>query len=88
MSPNEGTPDTGGFKRTGPQRKVDPGIVAAAIVAVALLLFIVQNSQEARVKWLFWDGHAPLWVVIVITALLAAISTQLALYIWRRRRNE
>jgi len=88
MSPNEGVPDNAGFKRTGPQTKVDPRVVAAAIGIVALLLFIVQNSQHVKVKWLFFDGTAPLWVVIVITALVAAISAELGTYVWRRRRSK
>ena len=87
MSPNdETTPATGFKKLEAPQRRVDAGLVAAAIGAVALLLFIVQNSQQTRVKWLFFDGDAPLWVVILIAALLAAISVQLVLFVLRRRR--
>jgi uncharacterized integral membrane protein len=63
-------------------------VVSAAVIAVGLIAFVVQNGTEAEVTWLFLDGRWPLWVVIVISAVAgAALSEVLGWLIRRRRRS-
>ncbi len=62
--------------------------IAAALVGVALVLFVLQNSQDARVKWLFIDTKAPLWLVIVVTAVFAILMERLVLWLWHRRSRD
>ncbi len=63
-------------------------VVGAAVVAIALAAFVVQNTDDTPVQWLFVDRSAPLWVVIVISAVAgAALSEVLGWMIRRRRRN-
>jgi uncharacterized integral membrane protein len=53
-------------KREGPS-----GLVIWAGIAFAILLiFILQNSDEAHVDFLFLDGDFPLWGVILVGAIL------------------
>jgi uncharacterized integral membrane protein len=47
------------------------GTTIVAIVAVVLLLvFVLQNADDAKVDLLFWDVTLSLWAVIVIGAAL------------------
>ncbi|MEM7141901.1 MAG: LapA family protein [Actinomycetota bacterium] len=59
----------------------------AAVVAIALIAFIVQNRDDAEVTWLFLDGTWPLWIVIVISAVAGAILSEVVGWLMRRRRR-
>jgi uncharacterized integral membrane protein len=65
-------PDRGGWKesRQGPSGKLIVSIVAIVI----LVLFVLQNTNEAQVNFLFFDGRYPLWMLIVIGAVLGFIA--------------
>ena len=47
-------------------------VVAAAVVLVALVIFIGQNSQQSSVNFLGAHGKAPTSVVLLIAALAGA----------------
>ena len=62
-------------------------LIAAVIFAAALVVFVVQNTGDTEVTWLFFDSTAPLWLVIVIAAVAGALLSEVAGWIVRRRRN-
>jgi uncharacterized integral membrane protein len=62
------------------------GLIAAGVLAALLIIFILQNTESVTFKFLFWTFSLPLWLVLVITALLAFVVGQLAL-MWRRHRR-
>jgi uncharacterized integral membrane protein len=68
-------------------RKGRGGIVIAAIVAVALIVFVSQNTDDTKVTWLFFDGTAPLWIVIIVAAVAGAVLAEILGVVWRRRRR-
>jgi uncharacterized integral membrane protein len=74
-----GTTSSGSDKGTG-------FLVFAGVLAAGLLAFIVQNTESVSFDWLFWSFEAPLWLVLLITAILAFVIGQLAL-MWRRHRR-
>ena len=79
---------TSGFQPLAtPARRIDFGVLGAIVAAAALLIFILQNTEELEVTWLFFDATAPLWVVMIVTAVLSIAVTQLVLLVWRRRRR-
>lgn len=63
------------------------GVAGAALMAVALTLFIVQNTNSTPVSWLWIDGSAPLWVVIFGAALAGAVLSEALGWIMRRARR-
>lgn len=63
------------------------GAIAAAIVAVAAVIFILQNSEEASVDFLFISATVPLSVVIVISMILGAVLGWVMGYMRRRKRR-
>ena len=60
--------------------------IGAALVALALVAFVVQNTDSTPVQWLFVDRSAPLWLIIVISAVAGAILSEVLGWIVRRRR--
>jgi uncharacterized integral membrane protein len=61
-------------------------LIGGGALAVALLAFIFQNTQTIAFNWLFWTFSAPLWIVLLITALAAFVIGQFAL-MWRRHKR-
>ena len=49
------------------------GIVIAAILAVFLLIFIAQNSEDVTIKFLTWEGDVPLAVAMLAGAVVAVL---------------
>ena len=62
------------------------GLIVAGVLLVAILIFILQNSEHAKVTWLFADGDAPVWVVILTSAVGGALVERIITYVVRRRR--
>ena len=60
--------------------------IGAALVAVALIAFVVQNTNSTPVQWFFIDRSAPLWLIIVVSAVAGAILSEIIGWIIRRRR--
>ena len=71
----------------GSQSKGNTGfLIGGGILLVLLLIFIFQNTADTHFKFLFWSFTLPLWLVLVITALVAFLIGQLAL-MWRRHKR-
>jgi uncharacterized integral membrane protein len=51
------------------------GVCAAALVAVALIVFVAQNTQRAHVSFLWLDRDAPVAVLVLIAAAAGAVIT-------------
>jgi uncharacterized integral membrane protein len=57
-------------RREGPSTK----LIVLGAVAVLLVVFVLQNTDEAQIDFLVWDGAFPLWIMIVIAAALGLIG--------------
>jgi uncharacterized integral membrane protein len=85
--PDEPRPDEG---REWTERREGPGGIAILliVVAVLLLVFVLQNTNEADVNFLFWDAAVPLWIVIAIAAGLGFAGGWLVAWLRARRRRD
>lgn len=54
----------------GPDRMVTPYRVVAAIIVILLIAFVVDNTNNVRVGFVFFHSEVALIWVLVITALL------------------
>jgi len=63
------------------------GVVFAAVVAAAFIVFVAQNNADTQVTWLFFDGTGPLWIVIIVAAVAGALLGELFGFMWRRRHR-
>ncbi|MBK9180698.1 MAG: DUF1049 domain-containing protein [Acidimicrobiales bacterium] len=81
--------DAGGVGTPGGDAKRGPsvGLVVGGLVALALVLFIAQNTNEVEVNFLFLDFTASAWVVIVIGVVLGVLADRAFGFWWRRRRE-
>jgi uncharacterized integral membrane protein len=64
--------------------------VVGAVAAAALVAFGFQNTQSVPVQFLWFDGEAPLWLAMAITAVGAVLLAKLvglAVRGSRRRRT-
>jgi uncharacterized integral membrane protein len=64
------------------------GLIAAAIVLVLLLIFILQNTQSVSVSYFGASGHLPLGVAMLLAAVAGVLIAVIAgsLRIWQLRR--
>jgi uncharacterized integral membrane protein len=62
-------------------------LVVLAVLVVAAIIFVVQNSEDSRVKWLFLDRTSPLWVIIVVSIVLGILIDRIGSFLLRRRRD-
>lgn len=51
------------------------GVVAAAVLLLLLVVFIVQNTQDVELSFLWWDGTPPLSVALLIAAVIGIALT-------------
>ncbi len=61
-------------------------LIGGGILLALLLFFIFQNTADTTFKFLFWSSTFPLWLGLVITAVVAFVIGQLAL-MWRRHKR-
>ncbi len=84
-------PDEQGTQASGDHEYQDRGsrvgLIITAIVAVAAVIFVLQNSDETPVEFLFFDTTVPLSVVIVVSMALGAVLGSFLGYTRRRRRR-
>jgi uncharacterized integral membrane protein len=79
MTDQQGTIATG--------RRVNARLVAFALAAVAIVLFVVQNTAPVPVRFLWVEGDFPLFLLLLITMALTLIVALGATWLMRRRRT-
>ena len=67
---------------------ISPGFVVGAVLAVALALFVGQNTKKTTVKWLVFETSQPLWLVLLVTAAVTMVVVELIGGARRRRKRK
>jgi uncharacterized integral membrane protein len=62
------------------------GVIASLAGGAALVIFMVQNTDDVTVKFLFWDFTWPVWLLILVAALIGAL-VWFGLGVLRRHRR-
>ncbi len=57
--------------------KLNAGVIGLVLAAAALLAFVVQNTEDATFNWLMIEITMPLWLALVIAAVLGAVIANL-----------
>jgi uncharacterized integral membrane protein len=70
---------------TPPQRgpRLGPGQIAGLVFLVLAMVFIFENTKSVQVRLIIPEVKAPLFVALLIAAVLGALATLLIQ--WRRR---
>jgi uncharacterized integral membrane protein len=71
---------------TDDRRALSGGAIASIGGVALLVVFALQNTEKVQVSFLFWDFSWPLWLVIVMSAVLGAL-VWLGLGVLRRHRR-
>jgi uncharacterized integral membrane protein len=79
-----GAPSDTGDGQRGPIRW---GLVLGAVIALALVLLVVQNSENAQIDWLFFDFETHLWIILLLSAVAGAAVWECTKFTVRRRRG-
>ncbi len=66
----EGDPSGGDQGWVEKREGLSSTMIGAIVALVILVIFVLQNTDEAKVDFLFWDATLSLWAVIVIGAAL------------------
>jgi uncharacterized integral membrane protein len=70
----------------GDKSRISAAMIIWIVVAILAIVFVFQNANDARVKFLFWDGTLSLWVVIVLTLIVGALLDRFVIWMLHRRR--
>ncbi|HEY3716019.1 MAG TPA: hypothetical protein VGL39_15945 [Jatrophihabitantaceae bacterium] len=81
---NPGEPPVPHEPDRGLRDKIKPRHVAAAIVVILLVIFMVENLRKVPIRFIGPQVHAPLILALLISAALGAL---LVLVIQRLRRR-
>lgn len=68
--------------------QLTPHLVGAVALAAALVAFVLQNTKDAPVNWLFFHVSAPLWIILLITVAAALAAGELVGVAIRRARRK
>ena len=68
------------------ESKVGLGAILSLVGGGLLLVFVLQNTKSIDVDFLFWTVTWPLWFLIVVSALLGAL-TWFGMGVMRRHRR-
>ena len=68
------------------RRKLGGGAIASLSGVAVLAIFMVQNTDDVTVKFLFWDFTWPVWLLTLVAALVGAV-VWLGLGVLRRHRR-
>jgi uncharacterized integral membrane protein len=67
--------------------RLKPATIGVVVMAIALVLFIVQNTDKTPVNWLLFEWEVPLWLLLVVTSAIAIVGGELAGFLLRHRRE-
>lgn len=69
-------------------RQVNVRMVLGVLAAVALIVFIAQNTHDAQVSFLGWDWDLPVFLLMLITIALTVVCAQIVGWYMARRKNK
>ena len=70
----------------GDSRKFGGGAIASLSGLTVLGIFMIQNTDDVTVDFLFWSFTWPVWLLTLVTALVGAL-VWLGLGVLRRHRR-
>ena len=67
-------------------RKLGGGAIASLGGLALLVIFMIQNTEEVTIDFLFWDFSLPVWLLTLVAALVGAL-VWFGLGVLRRHRR-
>ena len=84
MDGGGGNDGSGGWveRREGPSTR----LIVAGVLVLLLVVFLLQNAETTKIRFLFLDGTYPLWSLLVVGAALGFAAGWLVSAARGRRR--
>lgn len=54
-------------------RRLGAGSIASLTGVALLVIFMIQNTEDVELDFLFWSFTWPLWLLTIVSALLGAL---------------
>jgi len=64
-----------------------PTLIGLVVLVVGAVVFVIQNSDTAKVRFLFFTVTTRLWAGILVALVVGALFDRLLSMWWRRRRE-
>ena len=78
--------DTGRDRVPGGRRKTAQAITAALlIVGLLLAIFVLQNTTNTEIEFLFWSASVPLAGALILAAVLGGMFAALVVFVRQRQ---
>ena len=71
---------------TSDRRKLGGGAIASLSGLAVLVIFMIQNTEDVTVDFLFWGFTWPVWLLTLVAAVVGAL-VWLGLGVLRRHRR-
>jgi uncharacterized integral membrane protein len=81
-----GSAGTAGVDRAPTGARLSGGVIAMLAGSGLLLVFMVQNTEDVTLQFLFWGFTWPLWLLTLTSAVLGSIIW-IGLGVLRRHRR-
>jgi uncharacterized integral membrane protein len=81
-----GEPSGDGWTRTKGGLPVSGGAIASLGGLALLVIFMLQNREDVTIHFLVWDFSWPIWLLILVTAVVGALIW-FGLGVMRRHRR-
>ena len=62
-------------------------LVIGVLVAAGLLAFVVQNSDEVSLHWLFFSFQWPMWLMMLVVIAITLVLAKAVGFLFRRRQR-
>jgi len=69
-----GTWHTRGMMTPEPKTRLNPRLVLGVVLGVLVFIFVVENWRETKIRFFIPQVTAPLWVGLMVAALLGAVA--------------
>ena len=66
----DGTTDSAGRQQGA---RLGGGAIATLAGGGALVVFMLQNTEDVKVQFLFWEFTWPVWLLVLVCALFGAL---------------
>jgi uncharacterized integral membrane protein len=80
------TGDDGPATGTQQRARLGAGAIASLTGVGALVIFMIQNTDDVTVQFLVWDFTWPVWLLVLVAALIGAL-VWFGLGVLRRHRR-
>lgn len=82
--PPAGEPPVPQGPSKGLRNKIKPKHVAAAVVVVLFVIFMIENLRRVPIRFIGPEVHAPLFLALLVSAVLGALVVLLVQRLRRR----